>query len=104
RLAPEGVEDQEGNELFRELPRTVVVRAVGRDRRQAVCVVIGANEVIGPRLGCRVRTVRRVWRGLAERGVVRLQRAVHLVGRYVEETERPLPALTERLPARARRL
>ena len=71
RLAGERVEDHERDQLLRELARAVVVRAVRRDDRQAVGVMVGADEVIGGGLRRRVRAVRRVRRGFAERGVRR---------------------------------
>ncbi len=60
------VVDEERNQLFGELVRTVVVAAVRHDGRHAVGVVEGANKVVGACLGCRIRGVRRVLCGLVE--------------------------------------
>ena len=50
RLLVADVIDEERNQLFGELVRTVVVGAVRDNRRHAVGVVEGTNEVVGPRL------------------------------------------------------
>ena len=87
RLARQRVEDHQRDQLLRELARAVVVRAVRRQRRQAVGVVPRADEMVGRGLRGRVRAVRRVRRRLAERRIVGPKRAVDLVGRDVEEAE-----------------
>jgi dTDP-D-glucose 4,6-dehydratase len=46
----ERVMDHQRYQLFRKLARPVVVRAVGRQHRHAVGVVIGAHQVIRSRL------------------------------------------------------
>ena len=106
RLAGERVDDHQRNELFRKLARPVVVRAVGRQRGQSVGVMIGAHQMVGRGLRCGVRTVRRVAASLRERGIVRAERAVHFVGRHVQEAEascapRPAPRPSTRAPPRA---
>ena len=87
RLALEGVQHHQRDQLLGKLKRPVVVRAVGDQRRQPVGVIAGADQVIGRRLARRVRRVRRVRRLLAEQAA-RAQRAVDLVGRDVQEAER----------------
>jgi len=65
--------DEEGYQFLRELVRSVVVGAVGHDRRHTVGVVVGTDKVVG---GCLRRAV---WRmgivfGLLgeEEGTIRL--------------------------------
>ncbi len=87
RLALEGVGDHQRDELFGELVRAVVVRAVGDDGGQAVGVDPGADEVVAGGLGCGVGAVGRVGSVFVEGGVVGGQRAVDLVGGDVEEAE-----------------
>jgi len=102
------VVDEKRNQLFGELVRTVVVRAVRDNRRHSVGVVEGAHKVVGARLTSGIRGVRRVLGGLVEevvavsqvvfagasrrgeRGrdtfrVVHLERTVDFVGRNVVE-------------------
>ena len=66
RLLVADIVDEKRNQLFGELVRTVVVAAVRDNRRHAVGVVERANEVVGARLGCRIRAMRRVLCGLVE--------------------------------------
>ncbi len=54
------IDDHQRDELLRELPWTVVVRAVADRRRQSVGAVIGANEVIRGCLARGIRGIRRV--------------------------------------------
>ena len=51
RLAMADIVDEQRNQLFRELIRSVVVRAVGDDGRHAVCVVECADKVVARCLG-----------------------------------------------------
>ena len=46
RFSVTDVIDEQWDELFRELIRAIVVRAVGNDCRKAVCVVEGADEMV----------------------------------------------------------
>ena len=134
RLAVPDIVDEQRDELLRELVGTVVVRAVGHHRGHAVGIVVGAYEVVGRGLGRAVRTVRLVLevfreetravgqmmlagRGLRGEGrlhavgIGHLQGAVHLIGRDMIETARPvgLPVFAghheaHRLPVAARGL
>jgi hypothetical protein len=82
-LAHQDIDDNEGDQFLGKLVGAVVVRAV-RDRgREAVGLVIGAHQVIRPGLAGGVRRIRRVRGRLVERGIVGLERTVHLVGRDV---------------------
>ena len=66
RLLMADVVNEERNQLFGELVRTVVVTAVRHDGRHAVGIVERTHEVVGTRLGCGIRRVRRVLRRLVE--------------------------------------
>ena len=66
RLLVADVIDKERNQLFGELVRAVVVRAVRDNRRHAVGVVERTHKVVGAGLRCRIRGVRRVLCGLVE--------------------------------------
>ena len=66
RLAGQRVEDDQRDELFREVVGAVVVGAVGGEHRQAVGVVPGAHQVVAGRLAGRIRAVGLVGVGLGE--------------------------------------
>jgi hypothetical protein len=66
RLALECVENHEGNQFFRKLVGAVVVRAVRRQRREPVGLVVGANEHVCAGLRGRVGRIWRVRRFLVE--------------------------------------
>ena len=87
RLAGEGVVDHQGDELFGELIRAVVVGAVGDERGQAIGVVPGADEVVGRGFGRGVGAVGGVGGVFMKGGVVGGERAVDLVSRDVKEAE-----------------
>src|SRR5690606_36592960 len=86
-FAAQGLEDDDGDELFGELIRAVIVGAVGHEHGEAVGVVPGAGEVIAGGLAGGVGRVRIVGGGLGERGGVGGQAAVNLVGGNVQEAE-----------------
>ena len=85
RFAMADIVDEERNELFGELVRTVVVRAVRYDGRHSVGVVEGTDEVVAAGFRGRIRTVRSVLRFFREEGAVELQGAIDFVGRYMVE-------------------
>ena len=126
RLLVADVVDEERNQLFGELVRTVVVGAVRHDGRHAVGVVERANEVVGTGLRSGIRAMRRVLGGLVEevvavgqvmlgarsrrreRGrdafrVVHLQGTVDFVGRDVVEAL-ALVLFRQRFPVKLRGL
>ena len=70
RLAGDRVDDHQRDQLLRKLQRAVVVRAVRRERRQAVRVMIGAHQMVGRRLRRRVGAVRRIRIRFRERMIV----------------------------------
>ena len=81
RFAVADIVDEERNELFGELVRTVVVRAVRYDGRHPVGVVEGTDEVVAAGFRGRIRTVRSVLRFFREEGAVELQGTINFVGR-----------------------
>ena len=82
----QGGQDDDGNQLLRHLIGAVVVGAVTDHHRQAEGPVPCSRKVVGGRLARRVGRVRPVRRGISERSLG-AERAVDLVGRYVEEAE-----------------
>ena len=90
--AVDDVGDLAGDELLHVLVGTVVVRAVGDGRAQAVGAGPGADEHVGARLGGGVRGAGVVGRLLGEaRRVVQGQVAVDLVGAHVVVADAVLP-------------
>ena len=79
--------DEQRNQLFGELVRTVVVGAVRHDGRHAVGVVERTHEVVGARLGCGIRAVRRVLGGFVEE-IVTVSQMVLRTGRRSRERRR----------------
>ena len=107
RLAVNGVEDDQRNELLGEVIGAVIVRAVRDQRREAVGARPGRDEVIGRRLRGRIGRARIIGRLLDERALV-AERAVDLVGRDMQEAEAVPPRLraaraNRRAPPRAAR-
>ena len=66
RFAVAYVVDEQRYQFLGKLIRTIVVRAVGHDSRHTVCVVKGANEVVGRCLCSRIGRVWIVFCGLQE--------------------------------------
>ncbi|MNS80356.1 hypothetical protein D3C72_1140330 [compost metagenome] len=104
RLAGKRVVDHQRDQLFRELPRAVVVRAVRRQHRQAIGLVVGAHQVVAGRLAGGIGAVRRVAGQFGERGTVIVQRSVDFIGGDVHEAEGGLAAGVQRRPVGARGL
>ncbi len=104
RLQREGVADHERDQLLGELPRAIIIGAVGREDRQAVCVVVGPHQVVGGGLAGAVGAVGLVAVGLGEGRRARLERPVDLVGRDVEEAEVAPPRLGQITPVGTHRL
>ena len=86
-LAGPGIQEHERNQFFRKLVRPVVIGAIGGQSRQAVSVVISAHQMVRTGLGGGIRAVGRIRRGLAKGRIVRAQRTVHFVGRYMKKAE-----------------
>ena len=86
RASLEPVQHHQRDQLFRELIRPVVVRTIGDEDGQPVGVKIGPHEMVGRCLARRVRRVGRVRRLFAELAA-RPERAVHFVGRHVQEAK-----------------
>jgi hypothetical protein len=85
-----------------ELPRPVIVRAIGDDDGKAVGVEVAVHHVIGPGLGRRVGAVWLIARRFGEARIRRQKRAVDLVGRDVHEDEVFARLALKRLPIAAR--
>ena len=93
--------DHEGDQFFRKLITPVVVGTVGRQNRQAIRMVIGADQMVRRRLGRRIGRVGRVWGRLREISGF-AKRTVYLVGRNVQEAEIFLICASEAVPVCAR--
>ena len=94
-LAVADVVDEKRDELFGELVRAVVVRAIRHDGRHTVGVVEGADEVVARSLGGGVGRVGIVGRGFEEEiiavrsvaiGACEFECAIDFVGRDMVET------------------
>ena len=86
-LACQGVDDHQRDELFGEVVGAVVVAAVCREYRQAVGVVVGANQMVAGSLARRIRAIRFVTVGFGEGRVVLAERPVNFIGGNVQEAE-----------------
>ena len=103
-VACQGVVYDQRNELFRKLVRAVIVRAVGRYRREPVGGNVCVHQVIRGSFAGAIRTVRPIAVRFGKRRGVRRERTVHLVGGNVEEAKaRPL-TLRKTVPIVAGRL
>ena len=97
------IQDHQRDQFLRKLVGPVIVRTVGDDHRQAIGPLPRRGEVVGGRLAGRVRRgwiVRR--RFLEETGLA--QRAVHFIGRDMQEAERILGRPAKAVPIGTRRL
>src|SRR6185503_10514772 len=84
RRAVEGIRHEEWDELLGVLVRPVRVRAAGDRRVDAVRADVGEHLQVAARLGGAVRA-RRTQRVALERASTRLEVAVHLVRRDLDE-------------------
>ncbi len=87
RLAAKRIDDHEGDKLFGKLIRTVVVGAICGEYRQAIGMMICAHQMVAGAFTRRVGAVGLVLMRFCKSGLTLRQRAVHLVGRYMEKTE-----------------
>ena len=97
RLALQGIEDHQRDQLFRELVRPVVVRAIGHQRRHSVSAKVRADQVVGRRFRRRVGRTGIVRAGFHELPA-RPQRTVDFVGGNLQKTERIAQRLRQLLP------
>lgn len=58
RLVMQGIDDHEGNQLFRKMIRTIVIRAAADGHRQAISPMISQNQEVSRSLGGTIRTGR----------------------------------------------
>ena len=79
--------NDDGDELFGELIRAVVVRAVRDECRQPVGVIVGTNKQVACGLASGVGRVRRVGRGLGEESF-RAERTEDFIRADVQESVR----------------
>src|SRR5690606_37489515 len=100
----QGVEDHQGDELFREVIRPVVIGAVGDQGRQAVGALPSPHQVIGARLARGVRGTGRVGGGFGKQAAAVGQVTIDLVGGNVVEAKPRPPLADESLPVAARHL
>lgn len=77
--------DKERDKLLRELIWSVVVGAVGHDRRQLICVMVCSHEMVARCLGCRIGRVGIVFGFFRKECAVKFQRTIDLVGGNVVE-------------------
>ena len=83
----EGILHHQRNQLLGKLARTVVVGTVRSQHRQAIGVVVGPHQMIGGRLGGRVRAVRRICCLLGEGRSRWRKAAVDLIGGDVQKAK-----------------
>ena len=81
------IENHQRDELLGELERAVIVRAVRSQNGKAIGMKIRPNQMIGPCLGGRIRTIRSKRRRLAKRRILKPQASIDLVRGNVQETE-----------------
>ena len=102
QLAPgHGVDDHQRDQLLGKLAGTVIVGAIGDDHRQAIGVVPGPCQMIGPRLAGGIGRVRCIGRVLAEQPAL-AQAAIDLVRGDMDEAEGGAGRLVEVAPIFAR--
>ena len=58
RLAGEGVQDHQRDQLLGKLKPSIIVRAIRGQRRQPVSVVVRADQMIGTGFGSRIWAIR----------------------------------------------
>ena len=101
RLARQGVDDHQRDQLFREVIGPVVVAAVGGDHRQAGGVVPGAHQMVAGGLAGRVGAIWLVAVRLSKGRVARPQTAIHLIGRNMQKAEGRLGFTWKAIPVAA---
>ncbi len=92
RLARERVQDDDRNELFREMVGAVIVGAIGQDHREAVGLMPRPHEMVGRGLRGRVWRAGIIGRRLGELALG-AERAEHFVRRNMVKPEPFGPAL-----------
>src|SRR5215475_3346762 len=82
----QGIEDRQGNELFRKLVRPIIVRAIGYYDRNAVGTMPGFRDMVGCGLGSGIGRARIVSGRLAEQADL-AERSINLVGGNVDKAK-----------------
>src|SRR5262249_41102216 len=88
-LSVKRIEQHQRNQLFRKLIWTVVVRAIGNDRRQTICLLPGTDQMVSRSFRCGVWRIRGIGRRFGKQSRF-TQAAVYLVGRNVQESKSAL--------------
>ena len=101
RLAIEGVQNNERDELLRKMKGAVVVGAVCRESGEPVGVLEGADEVVAGGFGGGIGTVGGEGCRLGEGRVVRSESSVDFVGRDMQKAELFAAALRQLAPMAA---
>ena len=85
RPVMERIDNHQRNELFREMIRSIVIRAARNCDRKSVCPVVGHDKEISPSLGTAVRTRCMDGRFFCKEKIRTIQRkiAIHFIGRYL---------------------
>ncbi|MNI01511.1 hypothetical protein D3C73_543600 [compost metagenome] len=97
RLAIESVEDDQRDQLFREMIGTVIVRAVRHHDRETIGARPGLGQVIGCRFRSRIGRARIVGGFFGKQAVI-AERAVNLVGRNMQKAKCLLLGRIKRQP------
>ena len=87
RFPRQCIMNNQRDKLFRKMQRPVVIRAIRGEDGETVGVVIGADEVVTGGLAGGIRAIRLVGICLSKRRIIRSERAVNLVGGYMQEAE-----------------
>lgn len=87
RLARQGVDDHQRDELFEEVVGAVVVATVGGKHRQAIVMVQGVHQVAACGMACKIRAVGFVAVGFCKCRFSGRERAVDFVGADVQEVK-----------------
>lgn len=87
RFTGQGIVNHQRNEFFRKMQRPVVIRAIRGEDGETVGVVVGANKVVAGGFTGGIGAIRLVEICLSKRRIIRSERAVNLVGGYMQEAE-----------------
>jgi hypothetical protein len=85
RFTCESIQNHQRDKFFRELVRTVIIRAIGYGDGQVIGMVIGSHQVIAGSLGCRIWRMGSIGSGFSKRRFSRSKASMYLVGGYLVE-------------------
>lgn len=86
-FAFQGIVDHRRNQLFGVLVWAIVVGTVGGNSRQAVGVMVGAEQVVGRSFARRIGAVWRVTVGFGKGRRFVFEGAIHFISRHMQQTE-----------------